>query len=374
MNGALGRSVNGFDLDRRDAERRPRARRVGERGGARLVEERDVGVRRRAARSSASKSRPDREAFAVERDERAPGTRRRARRTCPRGPSRSRRRNAMRARSRSTTSRVATLCTRPAERARPDAAAQRRSRPRSRRAGRGCGGPPAPRPASCRGRASSRSPSSIASLVISWNTMRLTGTRRLQHLEEVPRDRLALAVLVGREVELARRPSARPSVPDRRASSRRAPRRSGAKWSSTSMPRRRPRLGDALGRLLGAAGRSRMWPSLAITVYRSRRGSPRWSWPSPATRRSRVAWPRAFLRVLGLGAGWSEPSSRSAGPRSGRAYRRRTVVRRRGPVNSAAFAGSAGVGGSILRVVHLLRRSSSSASIPRRSSTPEPLR
>ena len=46
--------------------------------------------------------------------------------------------------------------------------------------------------------------SSIASLVISWNTIRLTGTLRLEHLEEVPRDGLALAVLVGREVELAR--------------------------------------------------------------------------------------------------------------------------------------------------------------------------
>ena len=34
--------------------------------------------------------------------------------------------------------------------------------------------------------------------------MRFTGTVRLQHLEDVPRDRLALAVLVGREVELAR--------------------------------------------------------------------------------------------------------------------------------------------------------------------------
>ena len=41
-------------------------------------------------------------------------------------------------------------------------------------------------------------------LVISWKTIRLTGTLRLQHLEQVPRDRLALAVLVGREVELVR--------------------------------------------------------------------------------------------------------------------------------------------------------------------------
>ena len=42
----------------------------------------------------------------------------------------------------------------------------------------------------------------IASLVISWNTIRLTGTLRLEHLEQVPRDGLALAVLISGEVEL----------------------------------------------------------------------------------------------------------------------------------------------------------------------------
>ena len=36
----------------------------------------------------------------------------------------------------------------------------------------------------------------IASLVISWNTMRLHRDLRLQRLEQVPRDGLALAVLI----------------------------------------------------------------------------------------------------------------------------------------------------------------------------------
>ena len=114
-----------------------------------------------------------------------------------------------------------------------------RSTPRSRRAGRGCAGPPAPRPASCRGRASSRSPRRSPRCVISWNTIRFTGTVRLEHLEQVPRDRLALAVLVGGEVELARVLERGLQLARRRASCRRGRRRSGAKWSSTSMPRRR---------------------------------------------------------------------------------------------------------------------------------------
>ena len=38
--------------------------------------------------------------------------------------------------------------------------------------------------------------------MISWNTIRFTGTLGLSYLEEVPRDGLALAVFVGREVEL----------------------------------------------------------------------------------------------------------------------------------------------------------------------------
>ena len=42
----------------------------------------------------------------------------------------------------------------------------------------------------------------MAAGVISWKTMRLTGHRRREHLGEVPRDRLALAVLVGGEVQL----------------------------------------------------------------------------------------------------------------------------------------------------------------------------
>ena len=46
--------------------------------------------------------------------------------------------------------------------------------------------------------------SSMALRVISWNTIRLTGTDGSQHLEDVPRDRLTLAVLVGGEIDLAR--------------------------------------------------------------------------------------------------------------------------------------------------------------------------
>ena len=46
------------------------------------------------------------------------------------------------------------------------------------------------------------SASRIACGVISWNTIRFTGTVGLQHLEHVPADRFALAVLVGREDEL----------------------------------------------------------------------------------------------------------------------------------------------------------------------------
>ena len=43
---------------------------------------------------------------------------------------------------------------------------------------------------------------SMAARVISWNTIRFTGTVRLEHLEQVPRDGLALAILIGGEVEL----------------------------------------------------------------------------------------------------------------------------------------------------------------------------
>ena len=44
--------------------------------------------------------------------------------------------------------------------------------------------------------------SSIAERVISWNTIRFTGTRGLEHLEQVPRDGFAFAVFVGGEVQL----------------------------------------------------------------------------------------------------------------------------------------------------------------------------
>ena len=42
----------------------------------------------------------------------------------------------------------------------------------------------------------------IASRVISWKTIRCTGTLGVQHLEEKPGDGFALAILVGREVQL----------------------------------------------------------------------------------------------------------------------------------------------------------------------------
>ena len=48
----------------------------------------------------------------------------------------------------------------------------------------------------------SSSACSIAGRVISWKTIRRTGNLGLQHLEQVPRDRLALAILVRCEQEL----------------------------------------------------------------------------------------------------------------------------------------------------------------------------
>ena len=42
----------------------------------------------------------------------------------------------------------------------------------------------------------------MADRVISWNTIRLTGHLRLEHLQEVPRDGLALAILIRGEIEL----------------------------------------------------------------------------------------------------------------------------------------------------------------------------
>ena len=55
-----------------------------------------------------------------------------------------------------------------------------------------------------RRRAGRSSASLTASSVISWKTMRLDGHLRLEHLREVPADRLAFAVGVGREQQLGR--------------------------------------------------------------------------------------------------------------------------------------------------------------------------
>ena len=80
--------------------------------------------------------------------------------------------------------------------------------------------------------------SSMASRVISWNTIRLTGRLRLEHLDQVPRDGLALAVLVGREEELVGALERPPQGGDDflgLALGRGA--YSSRKWSSTSTPR-----------------------------------------------------------------------------------------------------------------------------------------
>ena len=162
-------------LDRAHGEAATRSA-VGQRAGGRLVELRR---RRRPSRPSWPKSRP----LAT----RGRRPRSAARRTA--GPSLVARgsnvasmsqyaaeRKAMRSRSRSTTSRVATDCTRPADSPGADLAPQHRARPRSRRAGRGCGGSPARRRGARRGRGSPRQRARIASRVISWKTIRLTGT------------------------------------------------------------------------------------------------------------------------------------------------------------------------------------------------------
>ena len=304
------------------------SRRSASAARARLVEQHDVGVGRERAGVGVEVA-ARREALAVERRRASRGNvgARRAR-TCPRGPSTTPLRNAMRARSRSTTSRVGDAL-HPAGRACPPArcGGTRRSTPRSRRGGRGRAGPPAPRPASCRGRASCRCASWIASLRDLVEHHPLHRHLRLQHLEHVPRDRLALAVLVGREVELARRPSAPPSARRRPASCRRARRRPASKWSSTSMPSRRTSgLVTLFGALLGAAGqvadvadarhhRVAVRAEEALDGLRLRAGL------HDHERFGHVL----FLRVLRRLAVGCEPSS-VVGGRGRGAYRRRTVV------------------------------------------------
>ena len=128
------------------------------------------------------------------------------------GPSRLPARKARRSRSRTTSSRMATDCTRPAEsptRSSSRAAATGCSRP----AGRGCAGFPARAPGGRRRRAGWSSASWIASSRDLVEHHAAHRHLRLEHLEQVPGDALALAVFVGGEEKLVgvleRPPSAR---------------------------------------------------------------------------------------------------------------------------------------------------------------------
>ena len=202
MNGAFGVLGERARLDRRDRERLRR------RGGSRARPRRPRRAARRRRRRRVGRCRRrsrGRARGACRRAARAsPGTTAlAARRTCLRGPSTIRCGTPCAARSRSTTSRVATLCTRPADVPRPDAA-ERDVR-----------------------HLVADEPVEDAATFLRLDQLhvevapvldgvgdRLVGDLvehhalhrhlRLEHLEEVPRDRLALAVLVGREVELAR--------------------------------------------------------------------------------------------------------------------------------------------------------------------------
>ena len=60
----------------------------------------------------------------------------------------------------------------------------------------------------------SASAAAIASGVISWNTIRRTGTFGLQHLEQMPGDRLTLAILVRCEQQLVASLSSRLQLRD----------------------------------------------------------------------------------------------------------------------------------------------------------------
>ena len=197
MNGAAGRRVYGFSSTGADGEvgaleprRRARARRP----------RRAAATSCRSSCPSGPKSRPCAIRFPSSWTSRAakrPGSKvaldvpvRGGRRT-PSARARARRRAA----------------SPPTGRGRPTAAASPSSRaparPRSRTAGRGSAASPASRRGdSSTSRGCARAPSSIAPFVISWKTIRRVGHLRLQLLEQVPGDRLALAVLVRREQEL----------------------------------------------------------------------------------------------------------------------------------------------------------------------------
>ena len=118
-----------------------------------------------------------------------------------------------------------------------------------------------------------------------------------EHLDEVPRDGLALAVLVGREVELVGALQRAPQLGDDVLL---APR--GRRTRAGSGRRRRRRAGALRvvtfwALLRSAAGRGRGRRS-ASTV-KSRRGSPRWCRPWSSTRRSRGIWARGGPRAGG---------------------------------------------------------------------------
>ena len=113
MNGAAGERRKGLSVDRADGEARP-DQRGGDRGGLLLAEDPDRALA--ICTPSSSKSRPVATGVAAQRHERgaeaggAVGVAK-----VPSTPHQVAERNRMRARSRSTTMRVATLCTRPAE-------------------------------------------------------------------------------------------------------------------------------------------------------------------------------------------------------------------------------------------------------------------
>ena len=204
MNGAFGRSMT---LVSTDATVKARSSsRAASAPASSSSSSATSSLRRPERPVSASKSRPDASRLPSSATSVAgtpgPAGGRPARGTCLRGPS---------------TSRIGTPCgrvrgrrrdaSRRSGRGRPTCRARcggtRRSTPRSRRGGRARAAPPVPRPASCRDRASCRSPrDGLARDLVEHHA--LHRHLRLEHLEQVPRDRLALAVLVGREVDLAR--------------------------------------------------------------------------------------------------------------------------------------------------------------------------
>ena len=172
----------------------------------------------------------------------------------------------------------------------------------------------------------------------------------LEHLEQVPRDGLALAVLVGREQELVGVGELALQLGDLRSSCRRRRRRAGR-----SRGRRRPRAAPTASPLylagMSAArwGRSRMWPTRRLDVVARARGTldrlrlrgrlddheratalagadARWPWPwgARAPRRSCGSAARVGTGVDDRSGGVSPPAGARVKPE-----RSRTACRRR---------------------------------------------